>query len=228
MKRLCAHFQRLLRPKADVGDYAHPLTPLEERIVAACRAGSVVDLIGDEEVTRVGMEGWGQERAISAKWLAQLVSGRLERSGLHHKGVRLRGLVITGPLDWTDDSFLVPLSLEDCRFTHQDLGHPSGTQEDGRLLMSRLSAVRIELKGCLLPGLLADALHLTNDLVLVGSCLTGPLNLVGAEVGGSILGERLEIRDQATSPHEQGLRAENLTVKGDIELQGCYIHGTVD
>jgi uncharacterized protein YjbI with pentapeptide repeats len=60
------------------------------------------------------MAGWGDDRAVPAEVLRQVLLG--EYPGIPEaSGVRLRGAVITGDLDLTEQR-IPPISLEWCRF----------------------------------------------------------------------------------------------------------------
>ena len=72
------------------------LTPLEEEMVAAAAAGELVDR-GEGPFNLAEMQSWTAERTVRAAVLVNLlVAGQWP---VHAKGVRLRGVRISGQLD---------------------------------------------------------------------------------------------------------------------------------
>ena len=77
----------------------HPdgeLTPLEEQMVACAAAGELVDC-GAGSSGLAQMQAWGQERTVRAEVLRHLLIGKDWLTDV--RGVRLRGIRISGPLD---------------------------------------------------------------------------------------------------------------------------------
>jgi Pentapeptide repeats (9 copies) len=87
----------------------------QEMLLDAVRREELCDLfIGQEDVRDGEMAGWGDDRAVPAEVLRQVLLG--EYPGIPEaSGVRLRGAVITGDLDLTEQR-IPPISLEWCRF----------------------------------------------------------------------------------------------------------------
>ena len=77
----------------------HPggeLTPLEEEVVACAAAGELANY-GGGSFSLDQMQAWGQERTVRAAVLRHLLIGKDWPADA--RGVRLRGIRISGPLD---------------------------------------------------------------------------------------------------------------------------------
>ena len=93
----------------------HP-TPLEEAMRAKAATGEALDC-GEGPFDLAAMQLWGEERAVSAAVLRDLLAG--EQWPVHAKGVRLRGVKISGFLDLEGATLRRPLSLDSC-YLHSD------------------------------------------------------------------------------------------------------------
>ena len=115
-----------------------PGTP-EPDMLRFAETGEQMDLYeGPFEL--LARESWGQERTIRAWLLRQLLLGQL--GPIHARGVRLRGVLISGQLDLAEATLRWPLHLTDCY-----LGEAAPVVLD-RAIVSFLS-----LNGCYLAGL---------------------------------------------------------------------------
>jgi len=72
------------------------LMPLEEEMVASAAAGELVDC-GSGPFDLVEMQAWGEDRTVRAAVLRHLLIGKDWPADA--RGVRLRGIRISGPLD---------------------------------------------------------------------------------------------------------------------------------
>ena len=89
-----------------VGD---PLRPLEQEMVEQAAAGEPVDLLDQPASDFPAMQAWGPERTIRAAVLRHLL---VEPDWpVHAKGVRLRGMRISGQLDLEAATLRCPLRL---------------------------------------------------------------------------------------------------------------------
>jgi hypothetical protein len=118
---------------------------------------------------RLAREAWGQERTIRAWLLRQLLFGQL--GPVHARGVRLRGVLISGQLDLAEASLRWPLHLTDCYL-----------DEAAPVVLDRAIVSLLTFNGCYLAGLEGDSLTVTKDLDLRGSTFAGPLRLPNADV----------------------------------------------
>ena len=147
------------------------LSPLEEEMVAGAAAGELVDR-GAGPFTLAEMQAWGEERTVRAAVLRHLlVAGSRP---VHAKGVRLRGVRISGHLDLEAATLRCPLSLECC---YLDADDPAR--------LDHATASRVTLTGCELAGLTGEMLT-ARELDLSGSTLTGPLVLLNADIAGGL------------------------------------------
>jgi hypothetical protein len=157
---------------------AHParwpgeeLTPLEEETIASTAAGDLVDR-GEGPFSLAEMRAWGEERTVRAEVLRHLLVAGQWPVGA--KGVRLRGIRISGHLDLEAAVLRCPLVLDCC---YLDADEPA--------CLDYACAPRVSLTRCQLPGLSGDTL-VARELDLSGSTLTGPLRLPGADIAGQL------------------------------------------
>jgi hypothetical protein len=146
------------------------LTQLETRIVSSASSGDRIDF-GTGPFDLPEMRAWPPDREIRAAVLRHLLVE--DEWPIAGKGVRLRGIRISGNLDFEAAAIRCPLRLDAC---YLDASDPVNLDE---------STVRIlTLTGCRLPGLTGERLTV-GDLDLRGSILTGPLILNSAQITGS-------------------------------------------
>lgn len=198
------------------------LEPAERRLLHAARTGTLVDLrTGDarrDDPARA--TAWSAERTVRAGVLIDLLTGRHTPEGGRMRAVKLRGARITGALDLEASDLACPLSLADCHIEQP-------------VNLSGCSAAAVRLPGCHLPGLAADQLCTTGDLVLDGLTAQGPVTLGGARIGGSLSLKAARLAD----PGGIALRADALTVTesmwcrdgftalGEMHIPGARVGG---
>jgi hypothetical protein len=85
--------------------------PLEEEMVASAAAGEFVDC-GSGPFDLVEMQAWGEERTVRAAVFRHLLIGKDWPADA--RGVRLRGIRISGPLDLQAATLHCPLHLDGC------------------------------------------------------------------------------------------------------------------
>ena len=157
------------------------LTPLEEEMVAGAAAGELVDR-GEGPFTLAEMQAWAEERTVRAAVLRHLlIAGQWP---VDAKGVRLRGVRISGLLDLEAAALRCPLWLDCC---YLDADEP--------VCLDYATASRLTLTGCQLAGLTGEmltarALDLSRStlsalLRLADADITGPLSCSGAQLTGS-------------------------------------------
>ena len=193
------------------------LTLLEEEMVAAAAAGELVDR-GEGLFSLAEMRMWGEERTIRAAVLRHLlVAGQWP---VHPKGVRLRGVRISGHLDLEAAALRCPLSLNCC---YLDANIPA--------CLDHAKALRVTLTGCQLPGVTGEMLT-ASELDLSGSTVIYPLRLTGAEIIGQLIcrGTQLTGADSnGDSLVSEGIKAGSVlltsgfTAAGAIRLTGAEI-----
>jgi hypothetical protein len=140
-------------------------------MVTGAGTGELVDH-GDGPFTLAEMRAWGEERTVRAAVLRHLLTAA--EWPVHAKGVRLRGLRISGRLDLEAAAVRCPLSLDRC---YLDGDEPA--------CLNHASASRVALTNCQLPGVTGEMLA-ARELDLSGSILTGPLRVAGAEISGRL------------------------------------------
>ena len=181
------------------------LTPLEEEMVAAAGTGELLDW-GEGPFSLTVMQAWGDERTIRAAVLRHLlVAGHWP---VDMRGVRLRGVRITGHLDLEAAVLRRPVSLQGCYL-----------DADEAICFDYATASRVALAGCHLAGLKGRMLR-ARELDLSGSILAGPLQLSAADIPGS-----LSCRGAQLTGHDQdgdALIGDGMKVGSDVFLDGGF------
>jgi hypothetical protein len=207
---------------AQPGRVGGDLTPLEAEMVAAAAGGELVDW-GEGLFGLAEMRAWGQERTIRAAVLRHLLVA--EQWPVHPKGVRLRGVRISGNLDLEAAALRCPLAL-DCCYLDADI--PA--------CLDHAKAQRVTLTRCQLPGVTGEMLT-ASKLDLSGSTVTYPLRLTGAEIIGQLIcrGAQLTGADSnGDSLVAEGMRVGSVlltsgfTAAGAIRLTGAEITSQLD
>jgi hypothetical protein len=181
------------------------LTSLEEQMVADAAAGELVDH-GVGPFNLAEMQAWGEDRTIRSVVLRHLLVA--EHWPVDVKGVRLRGVRISGRLDLEAAVLRCPLVMDSC---YLDANEPA--------CLDLATASRITVTGCQLAGLTGEMLT-ARVVDLSGSTLTGPLRLVDANITS-----RLSCRGtQLTGTDHDGnvLDGDRLKVGGDMFLDGGF------
>jgi hypothetical protein len=146
---------------------------------------------GDGTISLAEVQTWGKERTVRAAVLQYLLVA--EQWPAHARGVRLRGVRISGHLDLEAATLRCQLSLERCYF-----------DSDEPACLDYARALRVILTRCRLAGLKGEMLT-AEELNLSFSTLTGPLSL------SRVRAFRLQVR-----------RAPRLGVLGAAELEGDH------
>jgi len=149
------------------------------------------------------MQAWGADRTIRAEVLQHLLTE--SQWTIHTKGIRLRGVRISGPLDLESATLRCPLVLEDCYLD---------SKEPVVLKYSTVSLLR--LVRCRLAGLNADMLVVTKEMDLTRSTFTGAVRLPGANIAGTLNCSGAKITD--TDTDNDALVADAVKVGGDVLL----------
>src|SRR5262245_33788980 len=180
------------------------LLPLEVEVIACAAAGGLV-AGGAGPCDLAEMQACGQARTVRAEVLQHLLIAGLWP--VHAKGVRLRGVRISGHLDLKAATLACPLSLDGC---YLDAGR--------RASLDYATASLVTLTGCRLAGLTGRMLT-ARELDLRNSILTKPLSLRGAVIGQLICGgAQLTGRDG----HGYALTARGLKVSGIAHLDDGF------
>lgn len=183
----------------------HP-TPLEEEMRAKAAAGELLDC-GAGPFDLPAMQLWGEERAVSAAVLRYLLVGG--QWPVHAKGVRLRGVKISGLLDLEGATIRCPLSLESC---YLDADDPA--------CLDHATASRVALTGCQLAGLTANMLTASEIDLSRSTLRTGPLSLMYANITGELIcsGARLN----GTDSDLNALVAGGMKIGGSVYLDDRF------
>ena len=170
-------------------------------MVVAAAAGESVDR-GEGPFDLAEMQTWGEERTVRAAVLRHLlIAGQWP---IDTRGIRLRGMRISGHLSLESAIIRCPVLLEGC---YLDADEP--------VCFAFATASRIALAGCQLAGLMGTMLT-AAQLNLRRSTLTGPLHLSAAQITGDLncRGAHLNGRDQDGN----ALVGDGMKVGGDVLL----------
>lgn len=149
------------------------VAPLEEEMRAKAATGELLDC-GEGPFDLDAMQLWGEERAVTAAVLRDLlVEGHWP---VHTKGVRLRGVKISGLLDLEGATLRCPLSLDSC---YLDADDPA--------CLDHATASRVALTGCQLAGLTANMLTARQIDLSRSTLRTGPLSLMCANITDDLI-----------------------------------------
>ncbi|MFE9190036.1 hypothetical protein ACFYL6_10535 [Micromonospora sp. NPDC007208] len=213
-------------------------TAVEQRLIESVARGEVLDLAGDGPVDEEAMRSWGDDHAISASVIRELVRGRLVGEPDPH-GLRLRGARVVGRIDLENVTSDLALELRDCLL-------PDGVN----LRNARLSAVA--LSGCRIeqaPGSTDPAVEATRcaawALSLDGSTasadtVAATIRLAAARVGtldcraarwenssGPALDADGLTVDQSVFLND-GFTATSASARGTVRLLGAHIGGQLN
>jgi hypothetical protein len=184
----------------------HPgadLMPLEEEMRAKAAAGELMDR-GAGPFDLAQMQGWGEERAVRAVVLRHVLVEADWPVGV--KGVRLRGVRISGHLDLEAATLRCPLWLDSCYL-----------DADAPACFNHVSASRVTLTGCQLDGLKGDRLTAIG-LDMSRSVFSSMVQLACADIADEFdcRGAMLNGRDD----DGHALAAYGIKVGGDARLDG--------
>jgi hypothetical protein len=176
----------------------HPT--LAEQIRAKAKTGELLD--PDEgPIDLDAMQLRGKERTVSADVLRDLLVGG--RWPVHAKGVRIRGVRISGLLDLEGATLRCPLSLDSCYF-------------DGAVCLDHVTASRIVLTRCQLAGLTASMLTARQIDLSRSTLRTGPLLLMCADITGDLICSGAQLN--GTDSDHNALVAGGMKVGGSVYL----------
>jgi hypothetical protein len=179
------------------------LAPLEETMLAQAKTGEWLDC-GEGPFDLAAMQSWGKERAVNAAVLRELLVGK--RWPVHAKGVRLRGVLISGLLDLEGAELHCPLSLDGCWLDASD-----------PLCLDRATATRIALTKCHLAGSLTANMLTAGQVDLSRSTLLkGPLSLKCANITGELICSGAQLK--GTDSDLNALVAGGIKVGGSVYL----------
>jgi hypothetical protein len=181
------------------------LTPLEEQMVAKAATGKLVDR-GGGPFNLDEIQAWGEERTVRAVVLRHLLVA--EQWPIDAKGVRLRGVRISGRLDMEAAALRCPLLLDCCYL-----------DADAPACLNSATASRITVAGCQLAGLTGEMLSV-REFDLSGSTLTGPLCLRDADITGRLACRGAQLT--GTDSDGNALDADRLKVGGNVFLDGGF------
>jgi hypothetical protein len=199
-----------VQPEWAPGD---PVERIEQALIDHALAGTPLDLVGDGRVDQETMSKWGPERTVRAAVLRHLLVE--SQWPVHSKGVRLRGVRISGRLDLESATLRCPLLLEDC---YLDSPEP--------VALDYATAPRIVLSRCMvMGGLTGDFLVITKELQLKASVFEGVVRLAGAAINGSLSCTGAQLT--GTDGDSNALFANRMKVGGGLFLDQGFRAGGV-
>jgi len=178
------------------------LTPLEQEIVDSAATGDLVDR-GEGPFDLATMQTWREERTVHVAVLRHLlVAGQWP---VHAKGVRLRGVKISGLLDLEGATLRCPLSLDSCYL-----------DSDDPVCLDHATASRVALTGCQLAGLTASMLTAGQIDLSRSTLRTGPLSLMCANITNELTCSGAQLN--GTDSDLNALVAGGMKVGGSVYL----------
>lgn len=151
------------------------------------------------------------ELSIRAGLIRFVLLDRSDELALHDKGLRLRGALITGPLDLQGCDLERDISLSHCRLT-----------DPVNLVNSRLRG--LHLSGCYMSGISADNASFAGSIYIrAGSHVAGEISMAGARISGDI-----QICEASLdSPSQDAIFAPSVQVSGSVFLGNYPYSDTV-
>jgi hypothetical protein len=188
---------------------------MPDRVLAAAQRGDLLDLTeGRGFDGRAAETVWSSEREVSA---ADLLEALTTTTGVHPRGVRIRGARIVGDLAWEWQRLKVPLELIDCW-----LEEP--------VHLDQAQVVGLTLQRCRIPGFTAEQLTSSGSLRLGRTVFDGSVLLKDASVAGEVVLSRATVA--ATRKHRGKLvavDAQRLRTTGSLNLEhGFRAEGAVN
>jgi hypothetical protein len=196
----------------------------QERVEDALRTGEPVRFAQDED------------RDIPARWLGDLLAGRISPTVRHAKGLTIEGGHITGRADWSHDHFTLRFGLVDCIFDEAMTASGLQVDGDGDLERSTLPALdlsyarldgRLTLEGLRLTGLVPSgqggepkpalnlkSIKLAGELEIGAAEVQGGTTLIDAEIGGELSCKAAKLRNAEGI----ALSADGAKISGDLLL----------
>jgi hypothetical protein len=173
---------------------------------AKAATGELLDC-GEGPFDLTAMQLWGEERAVSAVVLRDLLVGG--QWPVHAKGVRLRGVKISGLLDLEGATLRCPLSLDSCYL-----------DSDDPVRLDHATASRVALTGCQLAGLTASMLTARQIDLSHSTLRTGPLSLMCAKITDELICSGAQLK--GTDSDLNALVAGGMKVGGSVYLDDSF------
>ncbi|MBO0765083.1 MAG: hypothetical protein J2P50_10910 [Hyphomicrobiaceae bacterium] len=178
------------------------LTPGEQTLVAAMRAGRRAELAG---------------QLVRARVLRELATESRGDWGLPPVGLGIYDAVIEGTLDLEGCAVAKPMVFLRCRFEPEGHGDAAISLRDATLK-------RIALYDCTLAGAIkADRASIESAFFLSGSTIRGMLRLRGASIGEALAMDRVTI----ACPGETAVLADGMHLGGPWILRGAAVTGGI-
>jgi hypothetical protein len=193
---------------------------VEQRVLDAARTGDWADFWPDVPFTedpiadeiRPESVRYHPGNTISAGFLRCLLTSG--EGHVHPKGVRIRGARITGLLDLEALVGLPQLTLRGCRL-------------DEAPVLEQAEIEWLELSQSAAPGLDADQLHVTYNLVLTGSALPAGIRLNQARIDGALMLEQAQLGTAGARPGSNVLIAHAIEVASVATLDEVTTWGAL-
>ncbi|MDK1472077.1 membrane-associated oxidoreductase [Streptomyces sp. 549] len=201
------------------------LTPAERRVWRAFPHGDMVDFRSSPGERPEEGAGWGPERTLRATVLRTLLLSVPAADGAI-ASLGVVGARVSGQLELKYSDVDVAVRFRDCYF-----------ERAPKLYSTRLRL--LSFRGSHLPGLTAAAARVDGTLRLSDCRIHGMVKLGGAQVSGALMVDGATIGTEPDTPHREpvlqlnqmeiahDLRADRLTVNGQLRLSGASISGSV-
>jgi hypothetical protein len=188
------------------------LTDPERAVWHAVANGALVELplSAPAEDDPANGPTWGEDRRVRAQLIYELLTERTGPKDTPPRAIKLAGARITGALDLDATTLVCPLMLRRCSFEQP-------------IRLSEAEAIAIRLPGCHVLDLNAEQLTTRGNLELDAGFNAKDVNLIGANIGGSINFEGAKL----ANPGKRVLYGEGAKVGGDLLCDGVDAQGQV-
>lgn len=181
------------------------LLPAEAKIIEACQQGALASL----DASRPDQAD--ASNTVRAKILRFLVLGGDQDHPVHEHGLRVHGAWIEGELDLEGAETSVGLRCEQCSFSHAPILRGAHIRGD------------LVLADCGLPGVSAERLVCSGNVLIRRSSIEGEVKLVGARIGGDLVCSDATIYSQGKC----ALCVDGAVIDGTVFLNKLGTQGEV-
>lgn len=143
----------------------------DDRLMKSLCSGEELDLSGARSCDPADADTWGDDRAIPAAILRQLLVR--QQADADPRGLQIRGARIVGDLDLGHVNVEYPIAFHDCRF-------------DGDVVLEQATLRDVSLAGSHLRWLHCEQVAIRGDLYLNRVQLTGGIILRTARIEGRL------------------------------------------
>lgn len=176
------------------------LTSTEQALVRAAGNGNLLDLTTGDPVrdNPATARSWGRHRQVRGDVLTQLCAGAWP---VHHRGIRVRGARVMGPVDLTDVEFGLSVWLVGCGLL------------DGPLIAPGAHLRSLSLAGTHLPVPMPRPDQDGSGMAM--------------DLGGAVIDRDVDLGDRFVADDGRMVMVGGFTSIGEVSIAGVHVGGLV-